>query len=64
LTGENSQPAEALNKKAINIIHRVRDKLTGRDFVHEEALTVERQVQLLILQATANENLCQCYIGW
>ncbi|XP_058788970.1 serine/threonine-protein kinase mTOR isoform X2 [Phymastichus coffea] len=61
--GESSQP-EALNKKALQIINRVRDKLTGRDFSHEETLTVQRQVDLLIRQATNNENLCQCYIGW
>lgn len=61
--GETSQP-EALNKKALTIITRVRDKLTGRDFSHEEMLVVQKQVDLLIHQATANENLCQCYIGW
>ncbi|KAK0179190.1 hypothetical protein PV327_008004 [Microctonus hyperodae] len=61
--GDNSQP-EALNKKALAIVTRVRDKLTGRDFLHEETLSVQRQVQLLIQQATNNENLCQCYIGW
>ncbi|KAK7869671.1 hypothetical protein R5R35_010033 [Gryllus longicercus] len=61
--GENSQP-EALNKKALAIITRVREKLTGRDFSHEEMLTVQKQVDLLIQQATSNENLCQCYIGW
>ncbi|CAG5108662.1 Similar to Mtor: Serine/threonine-protein kinase mTOR (Rattus norvegicus), partial [Cotesia congregata] len=58
-----NQP-EALNKKALAITNRVRDKLTGRDFSHEETLNVKRQVQLLIQQATNNENLCQCYIGW
>lgn len=61
--GDNNQP-EALNKKALAIITRVRDKLTGRDFSHEESLSVQRQVDLLIQQATNNENLCQCYIGW
>lgn len=60
---DNNQP-EALNKKALAIITRVRDKLTGRDFSHEESLSVRRQVDLLIQQATNNENLCQCYIGW
>jgi hypothetical protein len=25
---------------------------------------VQKQVDLLIQQATSNENLCQCYIGW
>nr|CAD7572023.1 unnamed protein product [Timema californicum] len=61
--GDGSQP-EALNKKALAIITRVREKLTGRDFLHEETLTVQKQVDLLIQQATSNENLCQCYIGW
>jgi FKBP12-rapamycin complex-associated protein len=42
----------------------VREKLTGRDFLNEETLTVQKQVDLLIQQATSNENLCQCYIGW
>lgn len=61
---QQQQQPEALNKKALQIINRVRDKLTGRDFSHEEALNVQRQVDLLIRQATNNENLCQCYIGW
>lgn len=61
--GDNNQP-EALNKKALAIINRVRDKLTGRDFSHDETLNVQQQVNLLIQQATNNENLCQCYIGW
>lgn len=56
---------ETTNKKALIIVTRVREKLTGRDFSHEsDSLTPERQVNLLILQATSNENLCQCYIGW
>ncbi|VVC29051.1 FATC domain,Phosphatidylinositol 3-/4-kinase, catalytic domain, partial [Cinara cedri] len=59
-----SEPTEALNKKALAIVTRVREKLTGRDFIHEQELDVNKQVHLLILQATANENLCQCYIGW
>lgn len=60
---ESSQP-EAVNKKALAIITRVREKLTGRDFLHEETLTVQKQVDLLIQQSTSNENLCQSYIGW
>jgi FKBP12-rapamycin complex-associated protein len=63
IAGDGSQP-EALNKKALVIIKRVREKLTGRDFLNEEILTVQKQVDLLIQQATSNENLCQCYIGW
>ncbi|XP_014254034.1 serine/threonine-protein kinase mTOR [Cimex lectularius] len=61
--GDGSQP-ENTNKKALAIVTRVKEKLTGRDFAHEESLTVNRQVELLIHQATSNENLCQCYIGW
>lgn len=59
-------PAETnLNKRALAIVNRVRDKLTGRDFPHiDEIVTVQKQVDLLIQQATSNENLCQCYVGW
>ncbi|XP_063895225.1 serine/threonine-protein kinase mTor isoform X1 [Helicoverpa armigera] len=59
-------PPEAnLNKRALSILNRIRDKLTGRDFPHVEAVvSVPKQVDLLIKQATNNENLCQCYIGW
>jgi FKBP12-rapamycin complex-associated protein len=63
--GHFSDPKpEELNKKALQIIQRVRDKLTGNDFPHEKGVDVPRQVQLLINQATAHDHLCQCYIGW
>lgn len=61
---EDSGASEALNKKAVAIVNRVRDKLTGRDFNNDEPLDVHKQVELLIAQATSHENLCQCYIGW
>jgi phosphatidylinositol kinase/protein kinase (PI-3 family) len=59
---------EALNEKALKVIRRVQDKLTGTDF-HEaaeqgEPLDVVDQVQRLIVQATSVENLCQLFIGW
>ena len=57
-------PTEEMNKKALDIIHRVRDKLTGRDFSRDETLDVAEQVDRLIEQATDNLNLCQSYIGW
>lgn len=61
----NYNKPEALNKKAVAIVNRVRDKLTGRDFPNrEEPLDVANQVDLLIAQATNHENLCQCFIGW
>jgi FKBP12-rapamycin complex-associated protein len=59
----NREP-EALNKKAVSIINRVRDKLTGNDFPNRDVLDVKIQVELLIDQATSYENLCQGYIGW
>ena len=55
-------PVEALNARALTVIQRVQDKLTGRDFVNEE-LNVMQQVDRVIKQATSNERLCQCYIG-
>ncbi|CAD7080067.1 unnamed protein product [Hermetia illucens] len=56
--------AEVTNKKARSIVDRVKQKLTGNDFNTQNAVTVQQQVDLLIQQATNNENLCQCYIGW
>ena len=65
VTNDGPQP-EILNKRALAIVSRVRDKLTGRDFPNETEglLSIQRQVELLIQQATSHENLCQCYIGW
>lgn len=54
---------ERLNKRALSVINRIMDKLTGRDFDKKVQLNVEQQVDLLIKQATSNENLCQLYIG-
>ncbi|VDP19438.1 unnamed protein product [Soboliphyme baturini] len=60
------QPAEVVSKKALEIIQRIRDKLTGKDFanLYAEPIDVSSQVELLIEQAVSHENLCQCYIGW
>ena len=54
----------ALNEKALKVIRRVQDKLQGSDFGNDEPLVVSEQVNKLILQATSNENLCLCFIGW
>ncbi|KAK7494179.1 hypothetical protein BaRGS_00014652, partial [Batillaria attramentaria] len=62
-SGSLNIPSEVMNKKAVNIINRVRDKLTGRDFATDDPISVQRQVELLIQLATSHENLCQCYIG-
>lgn len=55
---------EVTNMKARMIVDRVKQKLTGNDFNTIDEISVQRQVDLLIQQATNNENLCQCYIGW
>lgn len=59
---------EALNEKALKVIRRVQDKLSGMDFpdvqLNNEPLAVTDQVQRLIVQATSSENLCQLFIGW
>lgn len=60
---------EALNERALKVIRRVQDKLTGTDFHSPEEevgepLDVQDQVQRLIVQATSSENLCQLFIGW
>ncbi|EPZ33264.1 phosphatidylinositol kinase Tor2 [Rozella allomycis CSF55] len=55
---------EVLNSKAVAVITRVSNKLTGRDFKTSVTLDIHAQVDKLIQQATAVENLCQCYIGW
>lgn len=59
---------EALNEKALKVIRRVQDKLTGTDFQDlddtAEPLDVSDQVQRLVVQATSSENLCQLFIGW
>lgn len=57
-------PPKPVNIRALQIVNRVKDKLTGRDFNKDEEITVDRQVELLIQQATSHANLCQAYIGW
>lgn len=56
--------ADVTSTKASMVIQRVDRKLTGTDFQTKDGVTEQQQVELLIQQATNNENLCQCYIGW
>jgi len=58
------EAAEAQNERAVEVLARVSQKLTGRDFKPEEELIVNDQVNKLIIEATKLENLCQHYIGW
>ncbi|TPX18728.1 uncharacterized protein E0L32_002585 [Thyridium curvatum] len=57
-------PAEIQNARALEVLDRVQQKLTGRDFKPGEELDVIGQVNKLIMEATKLENLCQHYIGW
>ena len=59
-----TEMAEVQNARAIEVLDRVQQKLTGRDFKPEEELLVTDQVNKLIVEATKLENLCQHYIGW
>lgn len=52
------------NARALQVLGRVKEKLTGNDFKAEEELTVQEQVDKLLVQATSLENLCQHYVGW
>ncbi|KAI7861526.1 armadillo-type protein [Spinellus fusiger] len=64
VANENVQGPEMLNTRAVAVVNRVSNKLTGRDFNPRVTLDVSTQVERLIQQATSLENLCQCYIGW
>ena len=57
-------PVEMQNARAVEVLDRVQQKLTGRDFKPHEELDVISQVNKLIIEATKLENLCQHYIGW
>lgn len=59
-----AQEAESQNARAVEVLDRVQQKLTGRDFKNNEELDVINQVNKLIVEATKLENLCQHYIGW
>lgn len=78
VNGIREQDREIQNARAVQVLARVKEKLTGRDFkpsrepdgVEKAAGDklqepgVEQQVSKLIAQATSVENLCQHYIGW
>jgi FKBP12-rapamycin complex-associated protein len=61
---------QVLNERAVAVMKRMSDKLTGRDFLGDglagagESDSISSQVHRLISQATSHENLCQSYIGW
>lgn len=55
---------EVQNERAMQVLNRVKEKLTGHDFKPDEELTYILQVDKLLTEATKLENLCQHYIGW
>ena len=59
-----AEAKEVQNARALQVLSRVKEKLTGRDFKPNEELNVNPQVDRLIREATNLENLCQHYIGW
>jgi len=64
LQEEEHRPAEILNHRAVEVVDRIKKKLTGRDFKEYEVLDVVGQVDKLIRQASSTENICQSFIGW
>ncbi|KAG9248794.1 armadillo-type protein [Calycina marina] len=62
--GGDGDATETQNEKAVQVLNRVKEKLTGHDFKRDEELTYTVQVDKLLLEATKLENLCQHYIGW
>lgn len=61
---ELEQKNELRNARAMLVLKRITNKLTGNDFKRYHELDVPEQVDKLIQQATSIENLCQHYIGW
>ena len=53
-----------MKEKAVGIMRRVLEKLTGKDFGNSKELSVHDQVDRLIREATSHENLSQSYQGW
>lgn len=64
VTEPGQDPAEIQNERAVQVLNRVKEKLTGRDFKPDEELSYINQVDKLLIEATKLENLCQHYIGW
>jgi serine/threonine-protein kinase mTOR len=62
--GFPAEAREAQNARALQVLARVKEKLTGRDFRPSEELNVSDQVDKLLAQATSVENICQHWIGW
>lgn len=62
--GPDNEAKEEQNARALQVLARVKEKLTGRDFKKDVELGIEEQVERLLSEATNLENLCQHYMGW
>lgn len=61
---EIEQQTEIRNARAVLVLRRITNKLTGSDILKHRELDVVDQVDKLIMEATSIENLCQHYVGW
>ncbi|KAF7911617.1 hypothetical protein BELL_0285g00080 [Botrytis elliptica] len=61
---QDMEAHENQNTRAVQVLVRVKEKLTGHDFKPDEELPYIQQVDKLLIEATKLENLCQHYIGW
>ena len=60
----DAAPRDVITKAAEFALNRIRNKLNGTEFQNYEPMDVKNQVDKLIKQATSDENLANCYIGW
>lgn len=58
------ETTEIQNERAVLVLNRVKEKLTGHDFKPDRELSYIDQVDQLLGEAVSYENLCQHYIGW
>jgi len=62
---EIERDPENVNAKALQLVRRVSNKLSGRDFgTKVTPMDISSQVDKLINEATSVANLSQCYVGW
>ncbi|KDN41769.1 putative TOR1-1-phosphatidylinositol 3-kinase [Tilletiaria anomala UBC 951] len=59
-----NQPGDMRNQRALEVVRRIQNKLNGRDFNPQVALSVSAQMDRLVHEATSLSNLCQSFIGW
>ncbi|CDS00383.1 hypothetical protein [Sporisorium scitamineum] len=52
------------NQRALEVVRRIQNKLSGRDFNPAESLSVSAQIERLVQDATSKENLCVAFVGW